>query len=417
MLQEEYHCLNFCKSSSRSLSLIFLIANLFVAPHSFLTFAKLLNEKKQPTSTKCIFSGPDDPFEVVDKQAKAQKFGDEEGGWGAFDTAVVRKKPPRPPPRRPPPPRPPRPSESKETPQVQVDYASGTNTGRNTPSVIIKAPSSESIKSWNVNQAETLILKCNIEAIEASALEDDDEDDPFDTKQFEGIVAELKGKEEDPFDTSAASKLGPSEIKELEKDDKKDPFDTEFAEKVVPDKGDPFSTEHVPDDDFDPFDTTVADSVIPVRAPTIDQKTTVSIEDNDFDPEASFKTKKAPPPAPPKPKTPPKEDDPFFAFQEPKKKEEPRAPVVPVRKPVYNKYARTRPKTLQEKQAEQAAAEAERQRQLELERKANESSDDDFDFDPRAKTPSPVKEVPKTPESPDPFDTDGIDPFDTSVVG
>ena len=267
-------------------------------------------KKNSQLQLNAFFSGPDDPFEVVDKQAKAQKFGDEEGGWGAFDTAVERKKPPRPPPRRPPPPRPPRPSDSgaKETPQVQVDYASGSNTGRNTPSVIIKAPSSESIKSWNVNQAETLILKCNIEAIEASALEEDDDDDPFDTKQFEGIVAELKGKEEDPFDTSAASKLGPSEIKELEKgneEEKKDPFDTEFAEDLVPNKGDPFSTEHVPEDDFDPFDTTVADAVIPVRAPTIDQKTIVSIEDNDFDPEASFKTKKARPAPPPKPEPKP----------------------------------------------------------------------------------------------------------------
>ena len=239
---------------------------------------------------------------------------------------------------------------------MQVDYASGSNTGRNTPSVIIKAPSSESIKSWNVNQAETLILKCNIEAIEASALEDDDEDDPFDTKQFEGIVAELKEKEEDPFDTTAASKLGPSEIKELE-EGKEDPFDTEFAEELVPNKGDPFSTEHLPDDDFDPFDTTVADAVIPVRAPSIDQKTIVSIEDNDFDPEASFK--KAPPPkAPAKPEPAPKEDDPFFAFQEQKNEPAP-APVVPVRKPKQpSKYARVRPKTLQEKQAEAAAAEA-----------------------------------------------------------
>ena len=67
---------------------------------------------------------------------------------------------------------------------------------------------------------------------------------------------------------------------------------------------------------------------------------------------------------------------------------------------------RQRPKTLAQIEAERRAAEA-----------AAEISDDDFD--PRAATPEEkpaTPEVPKTPESPDPFNTDGIDPFDTSGV-
>jgi hypothetical protein len=312
-----------------------------------------------------------------------------------------------------------------DTPQVQVDYASG----RTTPTVIVKAPSSESIKSWNVNQAETLRLKCNIEAIEAAALEEDtEEEDPFDTKQFEGIVAELKEKEEDPFDTSAVVNLGPSEIKSLEKDllnsnsdksnvdllsDSKDPFDTGFVEELLPNKGDPFNTDHIPEDDFDPFDTTVADAVIPVRKPRVDPKTSVSIEDTDFDPEASYKTRKAPPPPRPPPQTE-KETDPFFTEQEKKEPPQPAPVKQPVKPPVFNKYARKRPQTLQEKSALEEAEQA-RQRELELEIQGLTRSLTDEDFNPREATPPPPKTP--TPESPDPFNTDGVDPFDTSAIG
>ena len=356
---------------------------------------------------------------MLDKQLAAQKFADEEGGWGAFDTKVERKKPSRPPPRRPPPP--PRPAPPSVPPKVQVDYASG----RTTPTVIVKAPSSESIKSWNVNQAEELRLKCNIEAIEASALEDDDqEEDPFDTKQFEGIVAELKGKEEDPFDTTAAANIGPCELRQIEKevlgdnqtkveDENGDPFETGFAEELLPNKGDPFSTNHVEEDDFDPFDTAIADKVIPVRSPRISQKSTVSIEDDDFDPGASFKTNKAKPPPPPaRAPVVKKEIDPFFTEQE--KKPAPAPAPAPVKRPVY-KNARQRPQTLQEKQA---IAEAARQKELEAQRALEEHISDD-DFDPRADSPPPVvekPETPETPESPDPFNTDGVDPFDTSGI-
>ena len=275
----------------------------------------------------------------------------------------------------------------------------------------MKAPSSESIKSWNVTQADTLILKCNIEAIEAHALLEEDnqeEEDPFDTKQFEGIVAELKAKEEDPFDTTTVvTDPGPNELKLIEKevlgtDDVEDPFDTTAVEDLVP---------NVEDDDFDPFDTTVADKVLPVRTPRVSQKSVVSIEDDDFDPEASFKTRKPPPP--PRPAVPEKVLDPFFTEQE--KKPPPPAPVVQPKKPVYNPYARTRPLTLQEKQA---IEEAKRLQEIEAELLARGpvDDDDDFDFDPRAKTPPPVEEKPETPESPDPFNTDGIDPFDTSAL-
>ena len=156
-----------------------------------------------------------------------------------------------------------------------------------------------------------MILKCNIEAIEASALEVEQEADPFDTTEFEGIVSKLKPNEEDPFDTSICTDigLGPSktelklieneilangtsgpqneeksnldflskevrEVKEPELEEEVDPFNTEFVEELLPDKGDPFNTDHIEednieDDDFDPFDTTVADTVIPIRKPKI----------------------------------------------------------------------------------------------------------------------------------------------------
>ena len=138
----------------------------------------------------CFVLGPD-PFDVVDQQISQNQQDNKNVGWAEFDQ-IKRKKPSRPPPPRPAPPRPPAPS---RPPAVQVDYASG----RNTPSVIIKAPSSDSIKSWNVTQSDTLILKCNIEALEASALKEEVEADPFDTTEFEEIVKKWKIKEGDPL--------------------------------------------------------------------------------------------------------------------------------------------------------------------------------------------------------------------------
>jgi len=390
--------------------------------------------------------GPD-PFDVVDQQIDQNNKADENDGWAEFDQ-IKRKKPSRPPP--PPRPLPPRPAPPSRPPAVQVDYASG----RNTPSVIIKAPSCESIKSWNVTQADTLILKCNIEALEASALEEDEEADPFDTTEFEGIVKELNIKEVDPFDTSACTdlSLGPSktelkllekeilstsnrnnesgeksnldllseEVPELNPEDEEpaDPFDTGFVEELLPNKGDPFNTDHVieDDEDFDPFDTTVADTVIPVRKPKVSQKSIVSIEDDDFDPTSAFVVKKAKPPPPPRPSIPAKQlVDPFAVeLSEPEPKE-PVKVLTPKKEHTQVFVGRARPKTVEQ---------ITKEKQLE-EELLNEfggplqKSLTDEDFDPRCFDSSPVKEEPVsplTPESPDPFDTDGIDPFDTSAV-
>ena len=58
------------------------------------------------------------------------------------------------------------------------------------------------------------ILKLNIEAIEASALEEQEEFDPFDTTEYEEVVSGLRPKEADPFDTSICTdiNLGPSRV-------------------------------------------------------------------------------------------------------------------------------------------------------------------------------------------------------------
>ena len=359
-------------------------------------------------------TGPD-PFETVERQIANNIKEESNGGWAEFDQ-IKRKKPSRPPPPRPPPPRPP---SRPKPPAVSIDYASG----RNTPAVIIKAPSTESVKSWNVTQSDTLILKCNIEALEASALEDDDEIDPFDTTEYEGLVKELKAQTEDPFDTSHLN-LEPSKTelklieqeligdKEESKEEDKDPFDTEFVKEVVPkeeEPEDPFDTgavivkEEELDDDFDPFDTSVVEKVIPVRSPKISQKSTISIEDEDFDPSKSFKKKEPPPPPPKRPSALPEQlVDPFAS-------REGTGPAVIFAKPVRPEHqvvlaGRARPKT---------AAQIEAEKQARLPRQI-ETVESDDDFDPRADTPPTPK--PKTPESPDPFNTDGIDPFDTSAV-
>lgn len=284
--------------------------------------------------------------------------------------------------------------------------------------MIIKAPSTESVKSWNVTQSDTLILKCNIEALEASALEDEDEIDPFDTTEFEGIVKELKSKDEDPFDTSHL-KIEPSktELKLLEeelitdspkKDEEvKDPFDTEFVQEVVPkeeEPEDPFDTgepEPEESEDFDPFDTSVVEKVLPVKS----QKSVVSIEDDNFDPTKAFSKPQTPPP-PPEAKQEPEYDP--FASREGTGPVKPPAPAPRVRPEHQVRIAgRSRPKTLAQIEAERKLAEEQR------------ISDDEFD--PRAldkEEEEPEEKTPEvlTPESPDPFNTDGIDPFDTSAA-
>jgi len=84
-----------------------------------------------------------DPFDVIDQQLNQNQSPSADEGWAAF--GEVKPRPSRPLPPRPAPPRPAPPSRPS-APRVEIDYASG----RNTPSVIVKAPSSESIKSWNV---------------------------------------------------------------------------------------------------------------------------------------------------------------------------------------------------------------------------------------------------------------------------
>jgi len=408
-----------------------------------LEFESLAKRDPNELGTCAADIGPD-PFEVVDQQISQNRKEDENDGWAEFDQ-IKRKKPSRPPP--PPRPTPPRPAPPSRPPAVQIDYASG----RNTPSVIIKAPSSDSIKSWNVTQSDTLILKCNIEALEASALEEEGEADPFDTTEFEGIVKELKIKEADPFDTSSCTdvSLGPSktELKLIENEiliggnknnelgeksnldllseqvpepnSEEDPFDTGFVEELLPNKGDPFNTDHVDeedDEDFDPFDTTAADEVIPVRKPKVSQKSTVSIEDDSFDPSAAFvvKKSKARPAPPPRPSIAPIVDPFATTDVEPVKPVEVLKPKKKEHTQVF--VGRSRPKTLEKIEAEKKKLEEELLNEFggPLQRSLT-----DEDFDPRGFDSSPVKEKtpsPVTPESPDPFDTDGIDPFDTSAV-
>ena len=192
--------------------------------------------------------------------------GCDDGGWAAFE----KKKPPRPVPPRP--------------RQPRAPILSVTNFDpADAPSVVVKAPSTESIKSWNISVAENLIRK----AEESSAVEPVlEEEDPFDTTHIESLD---KDKEEgtagddsenyDPFDTSGVEVVSeskgeaPAEREVIHdsdsdqeeqvpdviegklstprqgsgegNDDDDDPFDTEFASGVLPNKGDPFDTSFV----------------------------------------------------------------------------------------------------------------------------------------------------------------------------
>ena len=212
-------------------------------------------------------------------------------GWAAF---VDKSKPP-------PRPAPPAPRRPPLPPSVYVH----PDDRPETPSVVIKAPSTESLKSWNNAVADQLIRKSVSDALLEE--EQEEEDDPFDTKGYEGIVGEpedpfdtskvgqdSKDKEEnnegekeelpdceDPFDTTAVDGVieksreteralekarqpldlltegddGPAAegddlvtLQPVSKDvsnPEVDPFDTDFAAEVLPDKGDPFDTTHV----------------------------------------------------------------------------------------------------------------------------------------------------------------------------
>ena len=365
-----------------------------------------------------------DPFEEVDRQI-SKKNSSEDSSWANFGGQDPKKKAPPARPSKPPPPRPPRPpppsATQQTTPRVEIDYASG----RNTPSVIIKAPSSESIKSWNNAQAETLIRKSNIEAIEASVLEQEKEFDPFDTTEYNQVVDDIKAKEDAPFDTSTvvdkeqlkqiegelidnskggvegSDKSNSAILNELETDT--DPFDTGFVAGVVKEpEGDPFDTskvksEEAEDPEFDPFDTTAAEKVIPVRKPKVSQRSTVSIEDDDFDPENSFKVKKARRPPPGRPD---QAIDPFDTGSV--------APIPEegVLKPTAQAQPVVSQVSVEEKRAQELKGIEEELIGGELKR-----SFTDDDFDPRADEPDKTFNEPVSD-----IEIDEDDPFDTSAV-
>jgi hypothetical protein len=220
---------------------------------------------------------PKDGEVIVENGPGADVFGgssnlepQSDSGWAAFKEDK---------PARPPPPKP-KPGVPRRPPQVQINPSSRPNT----PSVVVKAPSTESIKSWNISVAETLIKKSELEALEAEVLAEREEEefDPFDTTNF---ASEEEAKEEsgsvhdieDPFDTSEIpdfekeERLKREEEEEArrkaqvdlltddkdvggeidlvpiipEKGPEPDPFDTGFAARVLPNKGDPFDTSFV----------------------------------------------------------------------------------------------------------------------------------------------------------------------------
>ena len=144
-----------------------------------------------------------------------------------------------------------------------------------TPSVVVKAPSTESIKSWNCNVADSLIRKSEIEAEEALK-EEEEEFDPFDTTEFEEVAAKGAGvaNYEDPFDTTKAANF----LDEEEKAEESEESDSNEEEEVP----DPFEVidhitdtpklnvevikpvqEEVEEEEADPFDTAFAAEVLP----------------------------------------------------------------------------------------------------------------------------------------------------------
>ncbi len=219
-------------------------------------------------------------------------------GWANFaeagsEESSGKKKPPRPAPPKPAPKRPP------PCPAVQI--GSDSSLRAEAPSVVVKAPSTESIKSWNCAVADNLIKKSKLDAEgEEALLEQEEEFDPFDTTKFGD--SETITNFEDPFDTSAVKGIiGEASDEEREGNEDKegnevkteqavdededsneeeevpdpfdiltsfdrsevpvnplapeskdvteaDPFDTSFAADVLPNKGDPFDTSYVKGD-------------------------------------------------------------------------------------------------------------------------------------------------------------------------
>ena len=281
-------------------------------------------------------------------------------GWAAFEG----NKPKRPPP----PVRPNRP------PRAALDPSDN-------PGILVRGPSTESVKSWNVSVAERLIGK--EEGERRDTLREEEEYDPFDTKGYgeENDGAENEEDDiDDPFAVPDAVNELVEQVQEAKRQDELasqpvdllgdrddagggdtltpvskdltnpevDPFDTDFAADVLPNKGDPFETGHISGDlckaeieeflaepefdprtaegtavpkknlpgqagrarprgasgelsvkvpsedkeevEEDPFDTSIVDKVVPVRR--AEKRTEISVEDDEFDPTATFKKSK-----------------------------------------------------------------------------------------------------------------------------
>ena len=279
-------------------------------------------------------------------------------GWAAFEGNKPKRPPPPVRPNRPPPPR------------AALDPSDN-------PAVVVRVPSTESVKSWNVSAAERSIHTHHEERRDTLREEDEeDEYDPFDTKGYgeENDRAEdAEDDIEDPFAVPDAVNEIAEQVEEAKRQDELakqpvdllggdgdnagggtltpevnpdvDPFDTEFAAEVLPNKGDPFETGHIdikaleeellaePEFDprtaegtavpkknlpgvagrarprgasgelsvkapseekeeveEDPFDTSIVDKVVPLRR--AEKRSEISVEDDDFDPTATFKKSK-----------------------------------------------------------------------------------------------------------------------------
>lgn len=107
--------------------------------------------------------------------------------------------------------------------------------------------------------------------------------------------------------------------------------------------------------------------------------------------------------------------DPFATTEQSSGPQQVAAPVLSPKREVPGIVPRARPLTIQEKKAlEQKKLEKELLNEFGGSLKKSLTDDD---FNPREDSPPPKVVSPaESPESPDPFDTDGIDPFDTSTV-
>ena len=319
----------------------------------------------------------DTVVDIVVKDAGEDAFGSTpnkvsagvDEGWAAFEGNKPKRPPPPVRPNRPP------------LPRAALDP-------RDNPAVVVRVPSTESVRSWNVSAAERAIgEEGGGERRDTLREEEEDEYDPFDTKGYgeENDRAENEEDDiEDPFAVPDAVNEIVEQVEEAKRQDELakqpvdllgdrndaggadtltpvskdltnpevDPFDTDFASEVLPNKGDPFETGHISGDlckaeikaleeellaepefdprtaegtavpkknlpgvagrarprgasgelsvkapsedkeevEEDPFDTSIVDKVVPLRR--AEKRSEVSVEDDDFDPTATFKKSK-----------------------------------------------------------------------------------------------------------------------------